>query len=335
VHPDAARRGVGSRLLEEVVSWAREHGCRRVTLATFRDVAWNAPFYARHGFVEIVADTPFLEHVLEHERQLGIGRFGTRVLMARDLAGARRARFRPSTSGSETIMRTPRRRASSRRWAAALLWAAALTGTWMLLVAQSTLVNWVAAVGGGVVAALGARLLAARGHHAYTFRAGWLRWLPALTWQIVADFGIITAALGRAIATGRRTAGGGFVAREFDAGGDTARGRSWRAFVTLAATWSPNSYVVDIDRTAGHRINHDLVPHRASERPSCPGSGWRRRPCSLPRCCRAGGRHGAAATCPGSSRSSSPAFSPRSHWCACRWACSGRRTRTSRSSRRC
>jgi GNAT superfamily N-acetyltransferase len=43
-------RGHGSRLLDEVARWARSTGLEAVTLTTFRDVPWNAPWYARHGF---------------------------------------------------------------------------------------------------------------------------------------------------------------------------------------------------------------------------------------------------------------------------------------------
>ena len=35
------------------LAWARGAGYRQVTLTTFRDVAWNAPFYARCGFREL------------------------------------------------------------------------------------------------------------------------------------------------------------------------------------------------------------------------------------------------------------------------------------------
>jgi GNAT superfamily N-acetyltransferase len=88
VHPDATRRGVGARLLEAVVDWARDNRCTAVTLATFRDVLWNGPFYARHGFVETAANTPALQRVAEHERALGLDRFGARVLMYRSTGGA-------------------------------------------------------------------------------------------------------------------------------------------------------------------------------------------------------------------------------------------------------
>lgn len=53
VHPDHGRRGIGGALLGRVVEEARRRKLRRVTLSTFRDVPWNGPFYARHGFREI------------------------------------------------------------------------------------------------------------------------------------------------------------------------------------------------------------------------------------------------------------------------------------------
>lgn len=53
VHPDHGRRGVGSQLLDTVISWARAGGFPGITLITFRHLPWNAPFYERHGFVQI------------------------------------------------------------------------------------------------------------------------------------------------------------------------------------------------------------------------------------------------------------------------------------------
>ncbi|MEC7398933.1 MAG: GNAT family N-acetyltransferase, partial [Pseudomonadota bacterium] len=45
------RRRVGATLLEALAIDARNSGFRAITLTTFRDLAWNAPFYAAHGFV--------------------------------------------------------------------------------------------------------------------------------------------------------------------------------------------------------------------------------------------------------------------------------------------
>lgn len=53
VHPDHGRRGLGARLVGAVCNWAALSGCSAVTLTTFRNVAWNMPFYARLGFREV------------------------------------------------------------------------------------------------------------------------------------------------------------------------------------------------------------------------------------------------------------------------------------------
>lgn len=47
------RCGVGSLLIRAMMIDARNSGYRAITLNTYRDVAWNAPFYARFGFVEV------------------------------------------------------------------------------------------------------------------------------------------------------------------------------------------------------------------------------------------------------------------------------------------
>ena len=43
-------QGIGRALVRAVVEWARSVGYRALTLTTFRDVPWNAPFYTRCGF---------------------------------------------------------------------------------------------------------------------------------------------------------------------------------------------------------------------------------------------------------------------------------------------
>jgi GNAT superfamily N-acetyltransferase len=50
VHPEHGRRGIGAALVRAVCAWARRSGQRQLTLTTFRDVAWNMPFYTRLGF---------------------------------------------------------------------------------------------------------------------------------------------------------------------------------------------------------------------------------------------------------------------------------------------
>ena len=55
VLPAFQRRGVGAGLVRAAQIDARNSGFKALTLTTFRDVAWNAPFYARLGFEELTA----------------------------------------------------------------------------------------------------------------------------------------------------------------------------------------------------------------------------------------------------------------------------------------
>ena len=82
VLPAHARRGLGSALLTAVCSWAKEAGYPAVTLRTFRDIPWNAPFYERRGFKVIESCRLSAAHVqLEAvERQRGL-RTDLRVTM--------------------------------------------------------------------------------------------------------------------------------------------------------------------------------------------------------------------------------------------------------------
>ncbi|HDE1063757.1 GNAT family N-acetyltransferase [Klebsiella quasipneumoniae] len=50
VHQAWQHQGIGRMLLEQVIDGARQMAYPAVTLTTFRDVPWNAPFYTRLGF---------------------------------------------------------------------------------------------------------------------------------------------------------------------------------------------------------------------------------------------------------------------------------------------
>lgn len=49
----AQGHGLGRRLLDRASASARQHGQRCLTLTTFAEVPWNAPFYQRYGFVPL------------------------------------------------------------------------------------------------------------------------------------------------------------------------------------------------------------------------------------------------------------------------------------------
>jgi GNAT superfamily N-acetyltransferase len=50
VDPEHGRRGLGSALVETVCTWAQLQSYKAISLSTFRDLPWNAPFYAKLGF---------------------------------------------------------------------------------------------------------------------------------------------------------------------------------------------------------------------------------------------------------------------------------------------
>ncbi|MGW9020853.1 GNAT family N-acetyltransferase [Leucobacter chromiiresistens] len=85
VLPEHGRRGVGSALVEAAAAEAAQRGYDRLTLRTYATVPWNAPLYARLGFVEEAPATPFHRRLAESERRLGLDRYGPRIQMARVL----------------------------------------------------------------------------------------------------------------------------------------------------------------------------------------------------------------------------------------------------------
>lgn len=68
-------RGIGRRLIARAVERARSRGLAEVTLTTFRDVPWNAPFYRRLGFREVEgAPSARLRALLDDEVARGLTR---------------------------------------------------------------------------------------------------------------------------------------------------------------------------------------------------------------------------------------------------------------------
>jgi GNAT superfamily N-acetyltransferase len=83
VLPDHGRRGIGRALLEGAIGWAASSDHHELTLTTFRDVPFNAPFYRTLGFVEVTDLAPGLAAIRAHELEVGLDRFGPRVAMRR------------------------------------------------------------------------------------------------------------------------------------------------------------------------------------------------------------------------------------------------------------
>jgi len=84
VIPKSMRKGVGTKLLERACGWAREQGYPAITLVTYADVPWNAPWYSRHGFVEVEPTTPELLRRRRRQTELGLDAVGRRIVMRRE-----------------------------------------------------------------------------------------------------------------------------------------------------------------------------------------------------------------------------------------------------------
>jgi RimJ/RimL family protein N-acetyltransferase len=74
VHPTHARRRLGTRLIEHLCDWAFVKGYAKMTLITFKDLPWNAPFYQKLGFKTVGTDelNPQLEKLLANETLQGV-----------------------------------------------------------------------------------------------------------------------------------------------------------------------------------------------------------------------------------------------------------------------
>jgi len=85
VRPEHSRRGLGRQLLDAAKEHAQERGYKEISLRTYADVPWNAPFYERAGFVEKHPATFFHKSLVGAEAQLGLDRYGRRIQMAAPL----------------------------------------------------------------------------------------------------------------------------------------------------------------------------------------------------------------------------------------------------------
>ncbi len=86
VDPGSARRGLGRALPDHAADQAAAAGVRALTLTTFGQVPWNAPYYARCGF-RLLGDaevTPGLRAIRRQEAVFGLDQW-PRVCIRRDV----------------------------------------------------------------------------------------------------------------------------------------------------------------------------------------------------------------------------------------------------------
>jgi GNAT superfamily N-acetyltransferase len=81
VDPGHARSGIGRQLLQTAAQRARELGYQSIVGTTFRDIPFNAPFYAALQAVEDGDPHPTMLQRRAVETDLGLDDLGQRIIM--------------------------------------------------------------------------------------------------------------------------------------------------------------------------------------------------------------------------------------------------------------
>jgi hypothetical protein len=145
-------------------------------------------------------------------------------------------------------------------------WWIALFWLWLAYQGEWNRIEWVAAAAAATLGAALATTIASLGLLRYRIPLRALVESRRVPQQIVIDFAIVTGALARRL-LGRRVEGT-FVVRSFESAGSGARATGDRGWRAVAATYSANAYVVDVDPGRHLVLLHDLVENRSSEDPA-------------------------------------------------------------------
>jgi hypothetical protein len=146
------------------------------------------------------------------------------------------------------------------------VWWLVLFWLWLLLVGEWNREQLVAAAIAAAIAGGTAEFARARTGFGAPLPLRLLADVPSALGMVFVDFGIVAWALLAGVAR-RRIVRGELRSRELPRGSWVTQGSGPRAWTVLVASFSPNAYVVDVDPQARRVLLHDLVPHRASEKP--------------------------------------------------------------------
>jgi GNAT superfamily N-acetyltransferase len=86
VDPAHQKKGLARQLIAAGEAWALAKSFDGITLTTYRDISWNAPFYRRLGFVEFTPEPARagLLETIENEAAWGFA-FAPRIAMRKQL----------------------------------------------------------------------------------------------------------------------------------------------------------------------------------------------------------------------------------------------------------
>jgi len=134
-----------------------------------------------------------------------------------------------------------------------------LGALWLLYQGEWNAIEIYAATAAGALSVVVALLVRKHALPAVRVERRWLARAVRIPWQVVREFGIVSAFLARALLA-RRVPEGEFRELPFPAGGPRPPDRGRRAFIALATGYSPNSYVIDVDEERDLVLVHVLAP---------------------------------------------------------------------------
>jgi multisubunit Na+/H+ antiporter MnhE subunit len=137
------------------------------------------------------------------------------------------------------------------------LWWVGLVLLWFLYQGEYNRIEQVAAASAAAVSATVAVVVRRQERTDIRLESRWLAKTLAVPWQVVREFGLISVFLLRALRTTRT---GETRRLAFPTGGARPPERGRRTIAALAMTFSPNSYVIDMDEEAGEVVVHTLSP---------------------------------------------------------------------------
>ncbi|MGD9638871.1 MAG: GNAT family N-acetyltransferase [Alphaproteobacteria bacterium] len=72
VLPEYTRKGIGKNLINQAILWAKSNNYEWLTLTTFKNIPFNAPFYRKLGFIEFIPseNQPEIRETIKHEQQI-------------------------------------------------------------------------------------------------------------------------------------------------------------------------------------------------------------------------------------------------------------------------
>lgn len=136
---------------------------------------------------------------------------------------------------------------------------------WLLLAGDWNRIEWIAAASGATVAATVGEIVRSRADVWPRVPLRLLAQSRSVPAMIVADFGLLVWVLLLSLFR-RKVVRGAFRSHELPAGDAGSPG--FRAAASIAATYSPNAYVLSVEEERNLVLLHDLVVWRQSEKPA-------------------------------------------------------------------